>query len=535
MPLTPAITLHDVTCTHQRRPAVHHASGTFASGSMTAIVGPNGAGKTTLLRALAGVHPIDDGRIDRGGLAASRIALLGQPSGLDRQFPIACGDVVVLGSYARTGAFGRVRPTLAAEVDAALHRVGLDGFARRLVGTLSAGQFQRLLFARLIVQDAPVLLLDEPFNAVDARTTADLLGVLGEWHAQGRTVVAVLHDLDLVTRAFPHTLLLAREVVAWGPTAVALGGEMRMRARLTAEAWEDTPALCRDGRVIVALLFDPFGFSFMRHALVGCVALSLAAPPLGVFLVLRRMSLMSDVLQHGVLPGIAIGAVFGGLSLWAMGLGGFAAGLAVALLAGALARATGAREDSQLAGVYLIALAAGVAIISATRGIDLAHLLFGSVLAVDDDALLLMAGVASVALGGLAVLWRPLVLESLDPGFMRAIGGRGGVWHLAFLALVVLCVVGGFAAMGTLMSVGLMMLPAIAARHWAAELPGQMRAAVLTALLASVGGLLVSFHLDVPAGPAIVLTAGAIWIASVLAGPHESLALRLLRRAHFAG
>lgn len=287
--------------------------------------------------------------------------------------------------------------------------------------------------------------------------------------------------------------------------------------------------------MIHALLIEPFAMAFMRRALAGCVALSLAGPPLGVFLVLRRMSLTSDVLQHGILPGIALGALFGGLSLWAMGFGGFLAGLAVALLAGWLARATGGREDSQLAGVYLIALAAGVAIVSATRGIDLGHLLFGSVLAVDNTALLLMAGVASIALPGLAVIWRPLILESFDPGFMQAVGGRGGAWHLAFMALVVLCVVGGFAALGTLMSIGLMMLPAVAARHWAAELAGQVRAAVALALLSSVCGLLLSYHANIPAGPAIVLTAGGLWTASLLAGPRDSLAARLRRRQHYRG
>ena len=157
-------------------------------------------------------------------------------------------------------------------------------------------------------------------------------------------------------------------------------------------------------------LLAPFTFGFMRRALAGCLALSVAGPPLGVFLVLRRMSLMSDVMQHGVLPGIAIGAGVAGLSVWAMGLGGVAAGMAVALLAGWMARQTGGKEDSQLAGVYLIALAAGVALISAQRGIDLTHLLFGSVLAVDDTALFGMAGVATVSLLGLSFIWRPLIL-----------------------------------------------------------------------------------------------------------------------------
>jgi zinc/manganese transport system permease protein len=271
------------------------------------------------------------------------------------------------------------------------------------------------------------------------------------------------------------------------------------------------------------VLLEPFALGFMRRALAGCLALSVAAPPLGVFLVLRRMSLMSDVLQHGVLPGIAVGAIMAGLSVWAMGLGGVAAGLAVAVAAGWLARRTGGREDSQLAGMYLLALAAGVALISAQHSIDLTHILFGNVLAVDDAALFGMAGVASVTLPVLALIWRPLVLESLDPGFMAATAGKGGLWHLVFLVLVVLCVVSGFVALGTLMSVGLMMLPAIAARHWSDSLAGQVRGSVLLACMASVGGLILSYNLDIPAGPAIVLTAGGLWIGSLLAGPHGSL------------
>ncbi len=271
------------------------------------------------------------------------------------------------------------------------------------------------------------------------------------------------------------------------------------------------------------LVLDPFTLPFMRRALAGCLVLSVAAPPLGVFLVLRRMSLMSDVMQHGVLPGIALGAMVGGLSVYAMGFGGVLAGLAIALLAGFLSRRTGGREDSQLAGVYLIALAAGVALVSSQRGIDLTHLLFGSVLAVDDAALFGMAGVATVTVFGLAIIWRPLILESLDPGFMAATGGHGAIWHLSFLALVVLCVVSGFVALGTLMAVGLMMLPAIAARHWSDSLSGQMTMAVVLAILSSVGGLIVAFNLDVPAGPAIVLTAGALWAVSLILGPHASL------------
>ncbi len=274
---------------------------------------------------------------------------------------------------------------------------------------------------------------------------------------------------------------------------------------------------------LTEILLEPFGFAFMRRALAGCLALSLAAPPLGVFLVLRRMSLTADVLQHGILPGIALGALLGGVSVLAMSFGGLLAGLAVVLFAGLLTRATGAREDSQFAGVYLMALAAGVTIASFQRNLDLTHLLFGSVLAVDEDALVLMASVSSVALLGLSVIWRPLILESLDPGFLQAQRGQGGLWHACFMALVVLCVVGGFAALGTLMSVGLMLLPAVASRHWSARLGGQMVAAVVVAVLSSTVGLLLSFHANLPAGPAILLVAGGVWLASVVAGPYSSL------------
>jgi zinc/manganese transport system ATP-binding protein len=242
----PPIVLRNLTCVHDRRPAVHHVSGCFASGSLTAVVGPNGAGKTTLLRAIAGLHRAEAGEIDRGGLPVRRIGLLPQALSLDRSFPIACRDVVALGAWARLGPFRRLTAALADEVAEALAAVGLAGFERRLIGSLSAGQFQRVLFARLMLQRAPVLLLDEPFNAVDARTAADLLQVIRRWHEEGRTVVAVLHDLDLVERAFPQTLLLARHLVAWGPTPVALAAEMRARARLAAEAWVETPEFCRE-------------------------------------------------------------------------------------------------------------------------------------------------------------------------------------------------------------------------------------------------------------------------------------------------
>jgi zinc/manganese transport system permease protein len=288
---------------------------------------------------------------------------------------------------------------------------------------------------------------------------------------------------------------------------------------------------------VIEGLLGPFvEFGFMRRALVGCLALAVAAPPLGVFLMLRRTSLTAEVLAHGVTPGIAAGYLIAGLSVPVMSAGGLVAGLLVAVGAGALSRATGGREDAALTALYLIALALGVTLVS-LRGDtgDLTHLLFGQVLGVDDPALLLMAGVATLTLPALALAWRPLALETFDPAFARAERAGGGLWHMLFLALVVLNVLAAFQAMGTLMAVGLMMLPAVAARHWARELSGMAYASVAIASAAALLGLLASYHLDLPSGPAIVLTAGILWAVSVLAGPVDGLLGRLLRRPHLAG
>jgi zinc/manganese transport system ATP-binding protein len=237
-----ALELTDLTVCYGRRPAVHHLSGRFMSGSLTAIVGPNGAGKSTLLRALAGLQKPESGRIAQEG--AARIALLPQLAALDRAFPIACRDVVMQGLWPRIGAFRAVPAAEHARVDQALAAVGLAGLAKRPVGSLSSGQLQRLLFARLLVQDADILLLDEPFNAVDAKTAADLLRLIRQWHGEGRTVIAVLHDLDLVAREFPETLLLARDLIAWGATEQALSPANRLKARQMAEGWVDDAEAC---------------------------------------------------------------------------------------------------------------------------------------------------------------------------------------------------------------------------------------------------------------------------------------------------
>ncbi|UEM25411.1 metal ABC transporter permease (plasmid) [Skermanella mucosa] len=271
----------------------------------------------------------------------------------------------------------------------------------------------------------------------------------------------------------------------------------------------------------------------MRRALVACLALALGCGPVGVVLVLRRMSLVGDAMSHAVLPGAAVGFLTAGLSLWAMSAGGFLAGLAVAVLAGLVSRATAQREDASFAAFYLISLAAGVLIVSAGGStVDLMHVLFGTILAVNDAGLLLVAGVATVTLAALAVLYRPLVVECFDPGFLRAVGGGGAACHLAFLVLVVLNLVGGFQALGTLMAVGLMMLPAAAARFWAERVWSMAAVASGVAFAAGWAGLLLSYHFDLPSGPAIILVAGAAYLLSLALGTVGSLRVRWLPGRH---
>lgn len=279
-------------------------------------------------------------------------------------------------------------------------------------------------------------------------------------------------------------------------------------------------------------LLAPFAeFAFMQRALAACVALALGGAPVGVLLVLRRMSLMGDALAHSVLPGAAVGFVIGGLSLPAMGLGGVVAGLGVALLSGAVSRATGLGEDASLAGFFLVALAAGVTIVSlGGNSVDLTQVLFGNVLAVDATSLLLVGAIAGATLLVLAFSWRPLIAESFDPEFMAAIGG-GARWHMLFLVLVVLNLVAGFQALGTLMALGLMILPAIAARMWARTVRRMVVVAMGIALASGYGGLLISWHAGAPSGPSIVLVAGVAYAVSLLAGPRGGM-LRQRQRGH---
>ncbi len=282
------------------------------------------------------------------------------------------------------------------------------------------------------------------------------------------------------------------------------------------------------------VLIAPFvDFEFMRRALVAVFALSFGAPPIGVFLMLRRMSLIGDAMAHAILPGAAIGFLIAGLSLFAMAAGGLIAGFLIAIGAGLIARATPLKEDASLAAVFLVALALGVTIVSVKgSNVDLMNFLFGSVLAVDNAALLLVLGLTSISLIMLALIWRPLVLECVDPGFLRSVSRAGGPVHLAFLALMVMNLVGGFQALGTLLAVGIMMLPAVTSRFWARDITGMMAVAVVAAALSGYVGLLVSYHADLPSGPAIILVAGVFYALSVAAGPRGGLIWLALPRHH---
>jgi zinc/manganese transport system ATP-binding protein len=235
----------NVTLGYDGHPAVHHLGGSLRRGSLTAVVGPNGSGKSTLLKGIAGaVQPLG-GRIELQGVSQRDVAYLPQQSDLDRGFPATVLDVLTLGLIDRVGLFARVPKDSVQRMHMALEAVGLAGFADRAIETLSGGQMQRCLFARVLLQDARVILLDEPFNAIDAKTVADLVDLVRRWHGEERTVVAVLHDLDLVRRVFPDTLLIARHLVAWGPTAEALSPENLLKARRMTEAWDDDAPWCR--------------------------------------------------------------------------------------------------------------------------------------------------------------------------------------------------------------------------------------------------------------------------------------------------
>lgn len=272
-------------------------------------------------------------------------------------------------------------------------------------------------------------------------------------------------------------------------------------------------------------LVGPFAeFGFMRRALAGSLALSVSAAPMGVFLMLRRMSLTGDAIAHGILPGAAIGYLVAGLSLGAMTVGGIVAGLVIAVASGLVARSTVLREDASMAAFYLLSLALGVLIVS-TRGnnVDLLHVLFGTVLALNDPALWLLASIACVTLVSLALLYRPLVLECLDPAFLRAVSYWSPISHYGFLVLLVINLVAGFHALGTLMSVGMMVLPAATARFWVRNITPLLGLAAVLAMLACLSGLLVSYYADWPTSPVIVLALGVLYLLSMVVGRYGVL------------
>lgn len=285
--------------------------------------------------------------------------------------------------------------------------------------------------------------------------------------------------------------------------------------------------------MLYQMVVQPFvEFGFMRRALVACLALGIGSGPVGVLLMLRRMSLVGDAMSHAVLPGAAVGFLFAGLSLPAMGFGGLIAGLLVALLAGLVSRFTTLREDASFASFYLTSLAAGVLIVSLHgSSLDLLHVLFGTILAIDSQAIFMVGGIASFTLIVLALIYRPLILECFDPGFLRAVGGKGSLYHVLFLLLVVLNLVAGFQALGTLMAVGMMIIPATVSRFWATSLSALMIISTVVATLSGFIGLIVSFHAGVASGPAIVLTASAFYVISLLFG-RSGIVRRLLPKTH---
>ncbi len=285
------------------------------------------------------------------------------------------------------------------------------------------------------------------------------------------------------------------------------------------------------------ILIAPFAdFGFMRRALVASLALSVGGASIGVFLILRRMSLMGDALAHALLPGAALGFLLGGLSLPAMSLGGFVAGIATALVSAVVARFTALREDASFAAAYLTSLALGVLIVSLKgSAIDLMNILFGAILAVDNTALFLVVGTTTLTLVGLAAIYRPLVVECFNPGFLAAMGVKGSLYHYLFLALAVLNMVAAFQALGTLMALGLMLLPAVASSFWAREVWSMTMVAVPMAFLSSAIGLIVSFHAGLPSGPLIVLVASLFFLGSLLFGTRASVRARLSHPVHLRG
>jgi zinc/manganese transport system ATP-binding protein len=242
--MTEQLRFRNLTLGYDRHPAVHHLDGALREGSLTAVVGPNGAGKSTLFKGVVGIIKPLAGRIERNGVRPQDIAYLPQVADIDRTFPINVYDMVAMGLWHRKRVFGGIGAGDRDTVESAIAAVGLTGFEQRPIGTLSGGQMQRMLFARLLLQDARVIVLDEPFNAIDTKTSGDLLALVRRWHSEQRTVLAALHDLDVVKANFPEALLLAREPVAWGATADVLTADNMQKARRMCEAFDEQAEAC---------------------------------------------------------------------------------------------------------------------------------------------------------------------------------------------------------------------------------------------------------------------------------------------------
>ena len=284
-----------------------------------------------------------------------------------------------------------------------------------------------------------------------------------------------------------------------------------------------------------SLLIQPFAeHDYMRMALAACFAISLGSAPLGVFLVLRRMTLVGDAMQHAILPGAAIAFLIAGHSFWLMISGGLVAGLLIVLIAVLINRYTHLTEDSSFTGVYLIALALGVAVFSHEHDAEeLMHSLFGDVMEIKSDSLLFITTIATISLMALSLIYRGLVTECFDSGFMKSVKGRGGLYHAIFLVLIVLNLVAAYQALGTIMSFGQMILPAIVARFWTNEIDKTFFISIAVSAVSSVIGLLISYHLKISASPAIVLTVGCLYIFSILFGANGGVVFKLMKLRHY--
>ena len=451
----------DVTLGYDRHPAVHHLDGEVAAGALLAVVGPNGAGKSTLFRGLVGILKPLAGSIALGGLDVRDIAYLPQTVDIDRSFPISVFDFVGTGLWRTIGLFGGMGKAAREKIAQALAAVGLNGFENRphrhAVRRADAAHAVR---AGAAAGRAP----DRAGRALQRHRRQNLGRSAGAGAALARREAhgaggAARHGSG--ARQFPGNPAAGARAGGLGRDREVLTAENLLEARRMCEAFDDSAAACAGRRPAVAgrltvMIYDaliaPFTeFEFMRRALAAVIALALGGAPIGVFLMLRRMSLVGDAMAHAILPGAAIGFLLSGLNLFAMTTGGLIAGFTVAILAGVVARTTELKEDASLATFYLVSLALGVTIVSIKgTNIDLLHVLFGNILAMDDQTLLVIAFNATITLIVLAVIFRPLVIESVDPVFLRTVSRAGAPAHLAFLALVVINLVNGFHALGTL-------------------------------------------------------------------------------------